>query len=125
MVRDLHNNLLGLTAITGLHLIQRVNATHQDSADILKRFPKVFNGLRTLGGDYTIRLKEDAHLFALYTPRRVPFSLRSQVQDELSCMEAQGVILKVKDPHSLVCWHGGGAKENRSHENLCRFETTQ
>ena len=57
VVHDLHNNLLGLTAITGLHLIQRVNATHQGSADILKRFPKVFTGLGTLGGDYTIRLK--------------------------------------------------------------------
>ena len=60
VVRDLHNNLLGLKAITGLHLIQRVNATHQGSADILERFPKVFTGLGTLGGDYTIRLKEDA-----------------------------------------------------------------
>lgn len=98
VVRDLHNNLLGLTAITGLHLIQRINATHQGSADILKKFPKVFTGLGTLGGDYTIRLKEDAHPFALYTPRRVPFSLRSQVQDELSRMEALGVISKVKDP---------------------------
>ena len=98
VVRDLHNNLLGLTAITGLHLIQRVNATHQGSVDILKRFPKVFTGLGTLGGDYTIRLKEDAHPFALYTPRRVPFSLRSQVQDELTRMEALGVISKVKDP---------------------------
>ena len=46
VVRDLHNNLLGLTAITGLHLIQRVNATHQGSADILKRFPKVFSWTR-------------------------------------------------------------------------------
>ena len=53
-----------------------------------------------LGGDYTIRLKEDAHPFTLYTPRRVPFSLRNQVQDELSQMEALGVIWKVKDPTS-------------------------
>ena len=98
MVRDLHNNLLGLKAVTGLHLIQRVNATHQGSADILERFPKVFTGLGTLGGDYTIRLKEDACPFALYTPRRVPFSLRDQVQDELSRMETLGVISKVKDP---------------------------
>ena len=36
VVRDLHNNLRGLKAITGLHLIQRVNATHQGSADILE-----------------------------------------------------------------------------------------
>ena len=98
VVRDLHNNLLGLTAITGLHLIQRVNATHLGSADILERFPKIFTGLGTLGGDYTIRLKEDAYPFALYTPRRVPFSLRNQVQDELSRMEALRVISKVEDP---------------------------
>ena len=111
VVRDLHNNLLGLKAITGLHLIQRVDATHQASVDILERFPKVFTGLGTLGGDYTIRIKEDACPFALYTPRRVPILLQNQVQDELSRMETLGVISKVKDPHSLVCWHGDCPKE--------------
>ena len=49
VVRDLHNNLLGLTAITGLHPIQRVSATYQGSADISERFPMVFTGLGTLG----------------------------------------------------------------------------
>ena len=33
VVPGLHNNLLGLTAITALHLIQRVNATRQGSVD--------------------------------------------------------------------------------------------
>jgi len=50
---------LGLSAITALQLIQRINATHQVPADILEQFPKVFTGLGTLGGDYTIKLKED------------------------------------------------------------------
>ena len=97
VVPDLHNNLLGLKAITGLHLIQRVNAC-QGPANILERFPKVFTGLGTLGGDYTIRLKKDACPFALYTPRRVPFSLLNQVQGELSRMETLGVTSKVEDP---------------------------
>jgi len=59
VVRQLRNNLLGLSAITALQLIQRINATHQVPADILEQFPKVFTGLGTLGGDYTIKLKED------------------------------------------------------------------
>ena len=50
-VWDLHNNLLGPTVIPALHLIQRVNATHQKLADILESFPKVFMGLGTLGRD--------------------------------------------------------------------------
>jgi len=77
VVRDLHNSLLGLKVITGLHLIQRVDATHQASVDILERFPKVFTGLGTLGGDYNIGLKEDTCPFTLYTPCRVPFLLRN------------------------------------------------
>ena len=56
VVQDLHNNLLGLTAISALHLIQRVDTAHQEPANIIERFPRVFSGLGTLGGDYTIRL---------------------------------------------------------------------
>ena len=40
VVRDLHNNLLGLTAITGLHLIQRVNATPSRISWDLGEIPK-------------------------------------------------------------------------------------
>ena len=86
------------TGTVGDHKSPRVNATHQRSADILKIFPKVFTRLGTLGGEYIIRLKEDACLFALYTPRSILFSLQNQVQDELSWMETLGVISKVNDP---------------------------
>ena len=98
VVRDLHNNLLGLTAITALHLIHRVNITQGGPVEIMGRFRNVFTGLGTFGGDYTIRLKEDVRPFALYTPRRIPFSLRSKVQDELKRMESIRVISKVNDP---------------------------
>ena len=62
------------------------------------QFPKVFTGLGILGGDYTIRLKGDAHPFSLYTPRRISFYLHQKVQEELKRMESMGVILKIKDP---------------------------
>ena len=98
VVRGLHNNLLGLPAITALQLIQRINATQEGPTTFQEQFPKVFTGLGTLGDNYTIKLKDDAHPYSLYTARRVPFPLRRQVQDELNRMESMGVISKVSDP---------------------------
>ena len=48
VVRDLHNNLLGLTAITALHHIQRVNTTQEGPVDVLGRSPNIFTGLGTI-----------------------------------------------------------------------------
>ena len=100
VVRGLHYNLLGLPAITTLHLIKRIGATTEadETSLIYRQFPKVFKGLGTLGGDYTIKLKENAHPYSLFTPRRVPFPQRKQVQEELARMESLGVISKVSDP---------------------------
>ena len=97
MVRDLQNNLLGLPSITALNLIQRVDATRK-SATIQEQFPDVFTGLGTMGEEYSIKLKEGAQPYSLYTPRRVPFAQRKQVQEELIRMESMGVISKVSDP---------------------------
>ena len=51
VVRGLKTNLLGLPAITSLHLIERLCST-EARADIKDCFPKVFNGLGTLGEEY-------------------------------------------------------------------------
>ena len=98
VVQQLHSNLLGLPAITALRLIKRVNATYGGAGSILEQFPEVFTGLGTLGGEYTIKLRDNARPHSLYTPRRVPFSLRKQVKEELQRMEAMGVISKVIEP---------------------------
>ena len=71
---------------------------------VLQQYPKVFNGLGTLGDDYTIKLKEGAKPHSLFTPRRVPFPLRAAVRDELTRMETMGVISKVSEP---TCWCAG------------------
>ncbi len=47
MVKDLHNNLFGLPAITALCLIKRVDATTKTSA-IQEQYPRVFKGLGAL-----------------------------------------------------------------------------
>ena len=100
VVRHLCNNLLGLPAITALQLIQRVDsvAKFEDLTSIIKQFPTVFKGLGTFGEDYTIKLKMDAKPYSIYTPPRVPFSLKTNVHEVLKRMEALGIITKVSVP---------------------------
>ena len=98
VVRGLKNNLLGLPALTALKLVQRVESTYSSLADVKKEFPQVFSGLGNFGEPYTIKLREDAKPYALYTPRNVLIPLRGKVLDELNQMESLGVISKVNDP---------------------------
>lgn len=65
---------------------------------IMAAFPTVSKGLGSFGEPYTINLSPDAKPYALFTPRRVPFSLRSQVREELNRMETLGVISSVDEP---------------------------
>ena len=101
VVDDLKTNLLGLPAIIALHLVTRTDAIQTETFENkswLQRFPKVFNGLGNLSGDYTIQLRSDATPHAIFTPRHVPLPLHQQVTDELNRMEADGVISKVSQP---------------------------
>lgn len=98
VVRGLRSNLLGLPAITALHLAARVDATFATEEDVREKFPSVFRGLGSLGEKYEIRLKPDAKPHALFTPRHVPLPLRSKVKEELARMESLGVISKVDEP---------------------------
>lgn len=98
VIRGLKTNLLGLPAITSLHLLQRVNTTYTKGLDVREQFPNVFQGLGNLGEEYTIKLKEGAVPHSLFTPRNVPFPLREKVREELGRMESAGVISKVDEP---------------------------
>ena len=97
VVDELTTNLLGLPAITALHLAARIEETHTET-DITKHFPKVFKGLGNLGEEFVIKLKPDATPYALFTPRHVALPLRPQVERELTRMESMGVISKVNEP---------------------------
>ena len=66
--------------------------------NVKNKFPKVFQGLGTLGGEYDIKLQPGAKPFALFTPRHVPIPLRQSVTEELVRMEKAGVISKVSEP---------------------------
>ena len=100
VVDHLKTNLLGLPAITALHLAIRTDSLQMQSTadDIQDKFPKVFRGLGTLAGEYHIQLGADAKPHAIFTPRHVPLPLRPKVAEELNRMEKAGVISKVTEP---------------------------
>ena len=100
VIRDLKNNLLGLPVITALQLLIKVDSIQP--GNVQQSFPKLFQGLGTLKGDYQIQLKTDAKPYALYTARNVPIPLRGKVKQELERMKKLGVISKVDKP-TLWC----------------------
>ena len=107
VVRGLQSNLLGLPPIVLLELVKWVCATGvepepDEGADIKACFPKVLNGLGTMGEEYTIKLQEGAKPHAIYTPRNVPLPLRDKAEKELQRMEELGVIEKVTEPTPWV-----------------------
>ena len=98
VVKGLKTNLLGLSAITVLQLIQRVYATYNQEPDTVKQFPKIFDGLENLGEAYQIKLKEKTTSYSLFVPRNVPIPHRPKVKEELFGMEKMGVISKIITP---------------------------
>ena len=98
VVKGLNNNLLGLPAVTALHLIARLCSTTYDKTIVQEKYPELFTGLGKLGDDYEIKLRTDARPHALFTPRKVPLPLRNKVKAELEKMEQMGIISKIENP---------------------------
>ena len=84
--------------LTALNLVARVQSILSSKESVTKRYPKLFTGLGTLGNEYKISLKPDAKPYALYTARRVPISMRKEVENELNRMESLGVISQIDEP---------------------------
>ena len=99
VVRGLRTNLLGLPAITSLHLATRLNSVNEPGKEeIQAEYPKLFQGLGTLGEPYSIKVRQDAKLYTLYTPRNIPIPMRTKVKEGLIRMENMGVISKITQP---------------------------
>ena len=100
VIEGLKEPLLGRPAIDALHLVERVNEVKERdiTAEVQKQYPKLFQGLGELKGEFHIELDENAKPFALYAPRRVALPLMSKVKKEIERMENLGVISKVDQP---------------------------
>ena len=69
-----------------LDLIVRIHAL-QEVDKFVVRFPKLFQGLGTIEGEYCISLQEGAKPITLSTPRRIPLPLMPKVKLELQRMK--------------------------------------
>ncbi|XP_062872210.1 uncharacterized protein K02A2.6-like [Trichomycterus rosablanca] len=99
VVKELATPLLGRSAAVALQLVARLDAVSLDTDEAVRaEFPKLFNGLGRMQGEYNIVLKSDAEPFSLLTPRRISLPLLPKVKEELNRMEQQGVISKVEQP---------------------------
>lgn len=73
--------------MTDLQFVHRVNSTEASEPDLVKQFPDVFQGLGTIGEEYTVKTKPNATPYALYVPRNIPIPLRPKVKEELNRMD--------------------------------------
>jgi len=77
-VDQIKNNLLRLPAITSLQLLMKVDSLQPGK--VQQSFPKLFQGLGTLKGDYQIQMLSPMLL-------TLPIPLWVKVKQELECMK--------------------------------------
>jgi hypothetical protein len=97
VVRDAAVNLLGKPQIRNLRLLKYVNLV-SSAFNPLTDFPELFEGLGTMPGTFTIRMKKEVEPIHLYAARPVAAGLREKAKAELDSMLEQGVIEAVERP---------------------------
>ena len=98
VLNNVHQPLLGKEAIAALGIISRIKSLKADF-NFIQKFKDLFIDLGRMAGDYHIRLKIDAKLSAVFTPRCVPVQLLPQVKTELDKLQSFGVIKRVDEPN--------------------------
>ena len=112
-MEGLQKPLLSRNASSSLNLIQKVNEIHSkekpfDSVaentklHILDKYPKLFEGLGEIHGEYKILIKPNANPYALNGPRKVPLPLLDKAKKELDKMLKMGVISRAEG-HTSWC----------------------
>ena len=79
-------NLLRISEIKTLNLLAIVSSISRDSFDVFSAFPRVFEGLGTMTGEFKIQLKEGTEPYCLMTPRNIAAGLREKVKGEIDKM---------------------------------------
>ena len=81
VVKNLSKPLLGKSACVSLNLLSKINEVENSKEpeeseykrQIIDQYPKLFEGLGELKGEYGIKLNEIPEPFAANVPRKVPF----------------------------------------------------
>ncbi|UYV78016.1 hypothetical protein LAZ67_15003200 [Cordylochernes scorpioides] len=96
VVPQLMQPLLSGKASESLNIIKRLQSIEKrNSLNPFEEYPKLFTGLGTLQGSYTIKLKDESQPHAIYTPRRIPIPLLNKTKEQLDQMVEKGVIEKI------------------------------
>ena len=112
VVEALNRPLFGKTACASLNLLNRCKPDNLQSFQtdcvkvnedsykqaIIRQYPKLFEGLGELEGEYEIKLKPKAEPYALNVPRKVPFPKLEKTKQEIERMLQMGVISKIDQP---------------------------
>lgn len=106
VVKNLSKPLLGKSACASLNLLSKINEVENSKVSgeseykqqIIDQYPKLFEGLGELEGEYDIKLKETPEPFAVNVPRKVPFPLLDKTKKEIERMLEMGVISRVDQP---------------------------
>ena len=106
--------VIGLQTCNDLNLVKRVSAvdtqrdensssdtSNLDVNEILKKYEDVFDGIGCLEGAYRIKI-DSSVTPVVHPPRKIPFTQRENVKEELDRMEALGVIRKADEPTEWV-----------------------
>ncbi|UYV83440.1 K02A2.6-like [Cordylochernes scorpioides] len=84
VVPQLMQPLLSGKASESLNLIKRPKSIEKrNSLNPFQEYPKLFTGLGTLQGSYTIKLKDESQPHAIYAPRRIPIPLLNRKKNNL------------------------------------------
>lgn len=84
-----------------IKLVLSVQTETRQSDDLLSEFADVFEGIGEFPGECKIHIDPNA-VPVVYPPRKIPFTLRSRLKEELDRMERQGIITKVTEPTDWV-----------------------
>ena len=98
VLKGSRRNLLGMPEIKKLNLLAVVNAMCTTEFDPLKMFPKVFDGLGTMPGIFSIELNNNTEPVRLFAPRPIAAGLREKAKEEIDKMLASNVIEPIEKP---------------------------
>uniref|UniRef100_A0A1A8L2U7 Gypsy retrotransposon integrase-like protein 1 n=1 Tax=Nothobranchius pienaari TaxID=704102 RepID=A0A1A8L2U7_9TELE len=91
--------ILGLRACLDLNLVKLVMSVQ--ITGVMEEFADVFKGIGKFPGECDLHIDPDATP-VVCPPRRIPFTLRERLKQELDDMEKNGIIIKVKEPTEWV-----------------------
>lgn len=98
VLKGSRKNLLGIQELKKLNLLAVINSMCISEFDPLKKFSKVFEGLGTMPGTFTVELEKQVRPVRLFAPRPIAAGLREKAKEELDKMLELGVIEPIEKP---------------------------